>query len=105
MNGWLLQSLGIVKVIEEVLCFIYVCSDELLIILKKLVWERNDVLKLIHLCFISQLSVVGVYVCILIHNASWSGSDVLVVLCKSYMLQIIILLLIVYLYKTNFICL
>ena len=57
------------------------------LILKKLVSERNDVLKLIHLRSISQLSVVGVYVYIIIHNASWSGSDVLVVLCKSCMLQ------------------
>ena len=85
MNGWLLQSLGIVKVIEEVLCFIYVCSNKLLNLEK--VWERNDVLKLIHLCSISQHFVVGVFVYIIIHNASWSGSDVLVVLCKSYMLQ------------------
>ena len=78
MNGWLLQSLGIVKVI----CVIgYRCYVSFMF------WERSDVLKLIHLCSISQLSVVGVYVYIIIHNASWSGSDVLVVLCKSYMLQ------------------
>ena len=78
MNGWLFQSLGIVKVI----CVIgYRCYVSFMF------WERSDVLKLIHLCSISQLSVVGVYVYIIIHNATWSGSDVLVVLCKSCMLQ------------------
>ena len=61
MNGWLFQSLGIVK---DVCVIGYRCYVSLMF------RERSDVLKLIHLCSISQLSVVGVYVCILLHNAS-----------------------------------